>query len=153
MSIEPTLLSPLAALVGAFMGAGASLVAAIYRQRRQDHLQRVAGEMAKRETVYADFVIHAANLLLRAYTTDEIELTGDEQRLMGLVNRMRFFAPRNVVAAAEAALRAIVEISLKPRIEVRQLATHALSNSLDDPLLEFSLVCKADLGNVHRTVA
>jgi hypothetical protein len=153
MNIDPSLLSPLSALVGAFMGAGTSLVAAIYRQRRQDHLQRVAGEMAKRETVYADFVIHASNLLLLAYTTDEIELTGDEQRLMGLVNRMRFFAPRNVVAAAEAALRAIVEILLKPRIEVRQLATHALSNSLDDPLLEFSLVCKADLDNVHRTMA
>ena len=120
---------------------------------QQDRLQRVATEITKRETVYADFVIHASNMLLRAYTSDEIELSGDEQRLIGLLNRMRFFAPPNVVAIAEAALRAIIEISLKPRIELRQLAMQALSKRLDDPLLEFSVICRADLDTVHRTMA
>lgn len=153
MNIDPALLSPVSALFGALIGGGTSLVAAIYTQRGQHRLQRVAGEVAKREAVYADFVIHASNLLLRAYTNDEIVLSGDEQRLMGLINRMRFFAPGNVVATAEAALRAIIEISLKPSIELRQLATQALSRSLDDPLLAFSLVCRADLDSVHRTVA
>ncbi len=153
MNIDPALLSPVSALFGALIGGGTSLIAAIYTQRGQHRLQRVAGEVAKREAVYADFVIHASNLLLRAYTNDEIVLSGDEQRLMGLINRMRFFAPRNVVATAEAALRAIIEISLKPSIELRQLATQALSRSLDDPLLAFSLVCRADLDSVHRTVA
>ena len=153
MNIDPTLLSSFSALMGALAGGCASLVAAVYTQRRQDRLQRVASEVAKREAVYADFVIHASNLLLRAYTQDEIALSGDEQRLIGLINRMRFFAPRNVVATAEAALRAILEISLKPSIELRQLATQALSQSLDDPLLEFSLVCRADLDCLRRTGA
>jgi hypothetical protein len=152
MNIDPALLSPASALLGALIGGGTSFVAAIYTQRDQHRVQRAASEVAKREAVYADFVIHASNLLLRAYTQDEIVLTGDEQRLIGLINRMRFFAPRNVVATAEAALRAIVEISLKPSIELRQLATQALSKSLDDPLLEFSVVCKADLDSVHRTM-
>ena len=53
---------------------------------------------------------------------------------------MRFFAPANVIATAEAVLRAIVEIYLKPSVELRQLATEALTKSLDpDPLLKFSL--------------
>ncbi len=151
MTIDPALLSPVSALLGALVGGCASLIAAIYTQHRQDRLQRVAGEITKRETVYADFVLHASNMLLRAYTQDEIVLSGDEQRLIGLINRIRFFASPNVVATAEAALRAIVEISLKPSIELRQLATQAVSKSLDDPLLEFSLVCRADLDNVHRT--
>lgn len=151
MTIDPALLSPVSALVGALVGGCASLIAAIYTQRRQDRLQRVAGEVAKRETVYADFVLHASNMLLRAYTQDEIVLSGDEQRLIGLINRIRFFASPNVVATAETVLRAIVEISLKPSIELRQLATQALSKNLDDPLLEFSLVCRADLDNVYRT--
>jgi hypothetical protein len=43
-----------------------------------------------------------------------VDLSGDEQRLIGLINRMRFFAPANVIATAEAVLRAIVEISLAP---------------------------------------
>jgi hypothetical protein len=153
MNIDPALLSPVSALFGALTGGGTSLVAAFYTQRRQDRLQRVAREVTKREAVYSDFVIHASNLLLRSYTQDDIVLSGDEQRLMGLINRMRFFAPPNVVAVAEAALRAILEISLQPRIELRQLATQALSQSVDDPLREFSIVCRADLDSVHRTLA
>jgi hypothetical protein len=60
-----------------------------------------------------------------------VDLSGDEQRLIGLINRMRFFAPANVIATAEAVLRAIVEISLEPSVELRQLATEALTKSLD----------------------
>jgi hypothetical protein len=152
MTIDPIFLSPVSALLGALIGGSTSLIAAIYTHRSQDRIQRIAAEVAKRETVYADFVFHASNLILRAYTHDEIALSGDEQRLIGLINRMRFFASSTVVATAEAVLRAIVEISLKPGVELRQLATEALSKRLDpDPLLEFSLVCRADLDGVRRT--
>jgi hypothetical protein len=154
MIIDPAILTPVSAILGAMVGGGASLTAAIYTQRYQNHLQRVAAEVAKRETVYADFVLHATNFLLNAYTHDDIVLSGDEQRLIGLINRMRFFAPPEVVGAAEAVLRAIAEIALKPRVELRQLAQAVLAETLDaDPLLAFSLVCKADLDNVHRAAA
>ena len=152
MTIDPAVLSPVMAMLGALLGGGASLVAAVYTRRSQDRVQRIAAETAKRETVYGEFVMHASNFLLRAYTRDEIELEGDEQRLIGLINRMRFFAPANVIAMAEAVLRAIVEISLKPSVKLRQLATEALTKSLDpDPLLQFSLVCRVDLDSLHRT--
>lgn len=96
--------------------------------------------------------IYASNLLLNAYTHDEIVLGGDAQRLIGLINRMRLFAPPDIVGGAEKVLRAIAEISLKPSIELRQLAKEALSKSLDpDPLLAFSSTCRADLDNVRRT--
>lgn len=154
MTIDPTLLGPVSALLGALVGGGASVVAAIYTQRGQDRLHRVGSEVTKRETVYADFVIHASNLLLHAYTHDDMVLSGEEQRLIGLINRMRFFAPPNVIGTAEAVLRTIVEIALKPSVELRQLAKEALSKGLDpDPLLAFSRVCRADLENVRRTVA
>jgi hypothetical protein len=153
MYIDPALLGPVSALMGALIGGSTSLVAAVYTQRYQDRLRRVASEIAKRETVYADFVMSASNFLLNAYTHDEISLGGEEQRLIGLINRMRLFASTDVVDGAEAVLRAIVEILLKPSIEVRQLAKEALSKSFDpDPLLAFSSICRADLDNVHRTV-
>jgi hypothetical protein len=152
LHIDPTLLSSVSALLGAIVGGGASLVAAIYTQRVQDRLQRVAREVEKREAVYADFVMHASNLLLNAYTRDQIVLSGDEQRLVGLINRMRLFAPPEIVGGAEKVLRVIVEIALKPSIELRQLAKEALSKSLDpDPLLAFSSTCRADLDNLRRT--
>ena len=153
MHIDPTLLNPISALFGALVGGTASLAAAVYTQHRQDRLQRVACEVAKRETVYAEFVMSASNLLLNAYTKDEMGLNGDEQHLIGLINRMRLFAPLEVVGAAEAALRAIVEIFLKPGIEFRQLAKKALSDKLDpDPLMTFSAICRTDLDNVRRKV-
>jgi len=154
MIIDPALLSPLAALLGAVIGGGASLIGSVYTQRHVDRLQRVASEIAKREGVYADFVMCASNLLITALTHDEIVLTGDEQRLIGLVNRMRFFAPINIVAAAEAVLQAIVEIALKPSVELRQLAKDTLSKSPNpDPLLKFSQLCRADLEDVRRMIA
>jgi hypothetical protein len=154
MIIDPTLLSPVSALLGATVGGAATLLGAIYTQRRQDRIQRIASEVAKRETVYAEFIMSASNFLLKAHTRDEIELGGDEQRMIGFRNRMRLFAPASVVDGAEAVLRAIVEISLKPSVELRQLAQESLSKHLDpDPLLAFSSLCRADLDDVHRTVS
>lgn len=155
MPIEPALLSSGAALMGALIGGGASLAVAVYTQRYQDRLQRIAQEVTKRETVYADFVMNVSNLLLTAYTRNqgEMALSGAEQRVIGLINRMRLFAPPDVVAEAEAVLKAIIEISLKPGVDIGQLARTALSDGLDpDPLLAFSLACRADLDNVRRTM-
>lgn len=153
MHIDPNLLSPVSALFGALVGGSASLIAAIYTQRQNERLQRVATEVTKRETVYADFAMSASNWLVKAYIHDEIVLGGDEQRLIGLINRMRLFAPPDVVAGAEIVLRAIVAISLKPSVELRQLAKETLSHGIDaNPLPAFSCICRADLDNVRRTL-
>ena len=142
----------MSALLGALIGGGTSLGAAICSQRVHDHLQRVADEVAKREDVYAEFTMNASNMLLNAFIHDDISLDGNEQRLIGLINRMRLFAPPDVVKGGEAALRAIVEIALKPSVELRQLAKQAVARSLDpDPLLAFSEICRADLDHVRRT--
>jgi hypothetical protein len=143
-------LSSLSGVLGGLLGGGASLVAAIYTQGNQKRLHRAASEVTKRETVYADFVMHASNLLLDAYVNDEFSLGRDEQRLIGLINSMRLFAPAEVIAGAEAVVSAIVEIKLKPSIELRRLATNALSRDLDpDPILAFSQICRADLESVR----
>ena len=154
MPIDPAILSPASALLGALIGGGASLSAAVYTQRSHDRIERVAAEVAKREAVYADFVMSASNMLLHAFTHDDFSPGGDEQRLIGLVNRMRLFAPANVVSGAEAVLRAIVEIALKPSVELRQLAKEALSNApAPDPIQRFSMICRADLDGVPRSAA
>jgi len=105
MHIDPPLLSAIAALIGALMGAAASLIAAIYTQRYQDRLQRIAREVTKREGVYAEFLTNASRLLLKAQVRDEIKLGGDEQQLIGLTDRMRLFAPPDVIHEAEAVIR------------------------------------------------
>jgi hypothetical protein len=145
MNIDPALLSAMSALVGALIGGGASLTAAIYTQRYQDRLQRVARETTKRETVYADFIMNASN--------EELTLSGDEQHLLGLANRMRLFAPPTVIHEAEAVIKGLIEILLKPSIDLRKLAIEELSKSTNsDLLLPFSLACRADLDKVYQTV-
>jgi hypothetical protein len=153
MHLDPALLSALSALVGALMGGTASLVAAIYTQRYQDRLQRVAREASKREQVYADFIMSASKLLLDAYVHDGITLNADDQHLVGLLNRMRLFAPPNVISEAEAVIRGLIEISLKPSVDFQKVAMEKLSkNQQHDLLLPFSLACRVDLDNVYQTV-
>jgi len=153
MAIDPPFLSALSALVGALAGGSASLAAAIYTQRNQDRLQRVARETTKREEVYANFIMSASTLLLNAYLHDGFTLDADGQHLVGLANRMRLFAPPTVIHEAEAVIRGLIEILLKPSIDLRKLAIEELSKSTNsDLLLPFSLACRADLDNLYRIV-
>jgi hypothetical protein len=152
MHIDPALLSALSALIGALMGGTASLVGAIYTQRKQDRLQRIAREATKREQVYADFIMSASKLLLDAYVHDGITLNADDQHLVGLLNRMRLFAPPNVTNEAEAVIRGLIEISLKPSVDFQKVAEKLSKNQQHDLLLPFSLACRADLDNVYQTV-
>jgi hypothetical protein len=154
MQLNPALLSAVAALLGALIGGGASLTAAIYTQRYQDRQQRIARETTKRETVYADFIMSASKLLLKAHLSRGLTLGGDEQHLIGLANRMRLFAPPNVVQQAESVIRAIIEISLQPSVDVEKLTMADLSKNPDsDLLLPLSVACRGDLDNVYRTIA
>jgi hypothetical protein len=63
------------------------------------------------------------------------------------------FVPRNVLDEAEAIIRGLIELSLKPRMDLRKIATEELSEHPDpDLLLPFSVACRADLDNLYRTV-
>ena len=153
MHIDPALLSALSALVGALIGGSASLAAAVYTQRRQDRIQRIARETTKREAVYAEFIMTASKLLLHAYVSDGFRLDRDEQHLIGLANRMRLFAPRTVIDEAEVVIRGLVELSLQPAKDPRKLTVEEVAKNRDtDPLLPFSLASRSDLDNIHRTI-
>ena len=92
-------------------------------------------------------------MLLNAYVHDELTLSVDEQHLVGLANRMRLFAPPTVIHEAEAVIKGLIEILLKPSIDLRKLAIDELSKSFNsDLLLPFSLACRADLDKVYQTV-
>jgi hypothetical protein len=96
--------------------------------------------------------MQASNLLLNAYTRNANVLGGRS------APPDRAYQPHEAVCSAldrwrnGKVLRVIVEIALKPSIELGQLVKEALSKSLDpDPLLAFSSTCRADLDNVRRT--
>jgi hypothetical protein len=54
---------------------------------------------------------------------------------------------------ADRVIRELIKISLEPSVELRKFAAAELSRDRHvDPLLPFSLACRADLDKVHRTV-
>jgi hypothetical protein len=153
--MDAALLGPIFGLAGVLIGGGTSLLVSAYTQRNQDRLQRIANEISKREAVYSEFIMNATNLLLHAYVEerDRIALHGDEQRLIGLINRMRLFASSDVIREAEAVLKSIIEVLLRPGIALGQLAEEALAASPDpDTFLRFCHCCRADLESVRRTM-
>jgi hypothetical protein len=153
MAIDPAIISSTSALLGALAGGGASLAAAVYTQRYQDRLQRIARESTKRETIYAEFIMTASTALLNAYVEDGLTLGQDKQQLIGVLQRMRLFAPPVVIAEADKVLQSIVEIALQPVIDLRGLTAADLAKRREANILEaFSTVCRSDLDGLYLKI-
>ena len=149
MSIDPALLSSMSALLGALAGGGASLAAAVYTQRYQDRLQRMAREIHKRETVYADFIMAASSAVINAYFEDGLTIDREKQQLFGMLQRIKLFAPASVVLEADQVVRTLVEIALQPKLEMSDAVKLAQSNQ-PDFLASFSQVSRADLDSLDQ---
>lgn len=137
--------------MGAMIVGGASLTAAIYSQWYQGRLQMMHREANKREAIYGEFIMSASKAVVKASITDNLSWTRDEQHLIGLINRMRLFAPPGVITEAEAVIRILVGIALQPKRELNELAKTTLTDrSVPDLLLLFSLASQTDLKNIYR---
>ena len=107
-------------------------------------------EAEKREAIYGEFIMSASKVLVSAYISDKLLWTGDEQHLIGLINRMRLFAPPHIIAEAEDVIRNLIQIALQPRLDMQELARTTLTDrSVPDLLFRFSVATQADLKNVY----
>ena len=89
--------------------------------------------------------------MVKASITDKLSWTRDEQHLIGLINRLRLFAPPGVITEAEVVIRILVAIALQPKRELNELAKTTLTyRSVPDLLLHFSLASQADLKSIYR---
>lgn len=148
---EPALLHSTSALMGAMIVGGASLTAAIYSQWYQGRLLMMNREANKREAIYGEFIMSASKAVVKACITDNLSWTRDEQHLIGLINRMRLFAPPCVITEAESVIRTLVGIALQPKRDLNELARTTLTDrSVPDLLLRFSLASQADLKSIYR---
>jgi hypothetical protein len=153
MPIDPAIISSSSALLGALAGGGGSLAAAVYTQRYQDRLQRVARESTKREAVYAEFIMTASAALMNAYIEDGLTLGKDKQELVGILQRIRLFAPPDVVTEANKVVQAIVEIAMQPQIDFKSLTAADMAARRETNVLNaFSTICRSDLDALHLRV-
>ena len=143
MADSPAYLSAVAALVGTFVCGITSIATSWLGQQRQTKEQRRARDKDELEALYKLFIQDASKLYVDAleHNTTEIPKLVD---IYATLNRMRVLSSPKVIAAAESALRMIMDTYAKENATfsgIRQLIDHGFP----DPLRAFSQACHEEL--------
>jgi hypothetical protein len=133
----------LAGLAGALIGSLANVVTTWATHSSQLREKQHGADDARKQRLFGEFVAEASRLYADALSNQKDDVT-DLVGLYALVAKMRLVAPAAVVAAAEDALKTIVEAYLEPNRTLSEIRTLAQQGELNF-LLRFGEVCRADL--------
>jgi hypothetical protein len=141
------MIAVLAAIAGSFVGAFGSVVGTWIAQRHQDRRDLLAKRVARRESLYSDFISESARLLV-----DGLEHNlRDPQKLIpiyGLLSRIRLTSSSRVLETAEGVVRKLLIGYLQPKLTPEEIHTRAVNGQ--DPLCEFSKICRSELETLLR---
>ena len=140
--MDASLLSALAAFVGAIIGGLTSLMASFFAQRNQARAQWISQDRIRRQEVYKDFIEEASKCYADALQHDE----GDIPELVTLfatIGRMRVVSSQKVLAMAEEIGRRILEIYRQPNKSFSELLEMANDKSFD-LLRDFTEACREE---------
>ena len=142
MAIDPATISAVSALAGSGIGALASVTTSWLTQHSQSRSQRLKQEAERRERLFSAFVDQASETYAHSIVQDGLD---DPARLVPLyatINKLRLFAMRQTIGAAEAVLEGIVQAydspPSAPRDHDRDVAAH-------DILRGFADACRREL--------
>src|SRR5262249_41359781 len=110
---DTAILSATSALVGSLMGGLSTFCASWVTQHRQLRNQLLLQQAAKRETLYAEFIVEAAKRLTEAWSKQLQEpdvLAG----LYAAMERIRLISSNVVIEAAEYVVQRVVEDYANP---------------------------------------
>lgn len=147
-SMNPALISALAALTGSSIGALAPILSNYVLQRSVTQRDLLNRQIAQRETLYSDFIKEASSLYANS-VTHNLEDLDDLVSLYALVSRIRLLGSEPVLQAAEAFVKRIVLHYGEPNLTVEQMRAAALSAKAD-PLDVFSFACRRELRDILR---
>ena len=148
--MDPAILSATSALIGSLMGGFSTFCASWVTQHRQLRSQLLLQHAAKREALYADFIIEATRRLSEAWGKQ----VGEPDVLAGIyaaLERMRLISSNAVVEAAENVIRRVIEVYAEPSRTFDDLRNELISGHihLDNPLKDFTDACKAELRTLN----
>lgn len=148
--MDTSAISALAALFGSLIGGLTTLATAWLTQRYNTRSQRMRDEIAKRESLYAEFIDEASKRMIDALEHD-ISEASQVVRLYGLFCRIQLVCTGSVLDAAERVLKTTIEIYTNPAMDLRELMRGAVDTPIDnDPIVAFSRVCRAELDVLQR---
>jgi hypothetical protein len=147
-SMDNTLTSVLAALGGSIIGASTPVLSNFVLQRSQTQRELTNREIAQREDLYSEFIRQGTSCYAKALS-QSLENIDEVVEMYALVNRIRLFASGNVLEAAEAFVKKLVERYGEKNMSIDQIKSVALEKHAD-PLNDFALKCRAELRKVYE---
>ena len=141
------MIAALAAIAGSFVGAFGSVVGTWIAQRHQDRRDLMAKRVARRESLYSEFITESARLLVDALEHN----LRDPQKLIpiyGLLSRIRLSSSSRVLETAEGVVRSLLIRYLQPKLTPEEIHTRAVNGQ--DPLCEFAKICRSELETLLR---
>ena len=153
--MDPAVLSAASALLGSLIGGISTLTASRITQREQFRAERLNQQAAKREALYAEFIIEASKRRLDAWShnAETPDVLGG---LYSLLERMRLTSSDGVIAAGEQVIRDIIDVYSAPDRSFAELRQSIENNPHfvpeSDPLTNFSKACRAELACLETLV-
>jgi hypothetical protein len=141
--MNSTVIMAIAAACGSLVGAAASIVTTWITQRTQrTHAEREA-KLRGRDALYGDFITEASRLTIDALS-HSLERPDTFVKLYGILGRIRLVAADQVLAAAEACARRLVDLYVQPNMTLEQIRV-AFERDRLDPIRDFSVACRKEL--------
>ena len=141
--MDNTLTSVLAALGGSAIGATTPVISNFLLQRSVTQRELISREIAQREELYAEFISKGSACYAKAMSKD-MRTMDEVVALYALVNRIKLFATGDVLEAAEAFVKQVVEKYGEENMTISQITSIAHEQHLD-PLGDFAFKCRAEL--------
>jgi hypothetical protein len=139
-------ISALAAIFGSLTGALASSVSAWITQKHQGRRDLLAKRIFYREQLYSEFISESAHALADAIQHN-LQDPNNLTPAYALLSRMRLSSSTDVLASAERVIQHILNTYSEPNLTPEEI--HSRAGKREDPLREFSDICRAELKAMH----
>src|SRR5277367_5476927 len=146
--MDSTLTSVLAALSGSVIGASTPVLSNFVIQRSAAQRELTNRELAQREELYSEFIRQGTSCYAKALS-QSLDNIDELVAMYALVNRIRLFASRSVLEAAEAFVRKLIAKYGEKNMTIDQIKSVALEQHAD-PLNDFALKCRAELREIYE---
>jgi hypothetical protein len=132
----------------ATISAMASSVSTWITQRHQDQRDLLAKRIFHREELYSDFISETARALADAMQHNFQDLN----KLVptyAVLSRIRVSSSTDVLASAERVVEQIISTYSEPNLTSEEIQ-HRAATKGDDPLRDFSSICRGELQSLWR---
>ena len=141
--MDASVITALAALVGAAIGGLTSVLTSWLAQRTQARAQWVSQQILRRQDLYKEFIEHASKCYVHALQQHEPDIASLVE-LYATLGKMQVLSSPIIFESAEQIERKIVDTYLAPDktfLELREMLNSGSVNLLRD----FSAACRAEI--------